>query len=77
MKVPRFSVLRISTCFKWHNKTLPKNKIFSSPKDSDLKIKVSWFVNPSWFLEVLNDEGTSIFSVKNFYVFQMTQQNTP
>jgi len=42
-----------------------------------LKIEVSWFVNPSWFLEVLKDEGTSIFSVKNFYVFQMTQHNTP
>jgi len=25
----------------------------------------------------LKDEGTSIFSVKNFYVFQMTQHNTP
>ena len=42
-----------------------------------LKIKVSWFVTPSWLVEGLKGEGNLIFSIKNFYVFQMTKHNTP
>jgi len=43
-----------------------------------LKIKISLFVILSWQLDFMVEEYTltSIFSVKNFKVYQMTNQNT-
>jgi len=43
-----------------------------------LQIKISLFVIPSWQLEFMEEKFNfkSIFSVKNFREYQMTQQNT-